>query len=94
MVRNRNRQECTAGCATPFPEGKSLPLPKQSKFKQPCAPSTLLCRGCATGGGWRWPGNAVFWLTQQAASTLCRWGTDLGHLQAPLSNLQEVLDAS
>lgn len=34
-----------------LPEGKSLPLPKQSKSKQTasCAPSTLLSRGCAMG---------------------------------------------
>lgn len=42
--------------------------------------------------GRRGPGNAETWLRQQAASTLYRQDTDLGHLQAPLSNLQEVLE--
>lgn len=46
------RQKYTTGCATPFPEGKSLPLPTQSKSQQPaapCAPSTLLSPGFAMG---------------------------------------------
>lgn len=94
MVRNCSRQEYTTGCAMPFPEGKSLPLPKQSKSKQPVLLPHCCLEALPWGrktGGWRWPGNAEFWLTQQAASTLCRQGTDLGQLQAPLSNL---LDAS
>lgn len=52
MVRSCSRQEYTTCCATPFPEGESLQLPKQSKSKQPaapCAPSTLLSPGCALG---------------------------------------------
>lgn len=52
MVRSCSRQEHTPGCATPSPEGESLLLPKQSKSQQPaapCAPSTLLCPGCALG---------------------------------------------
>lgn len=97
VVRNCSRQEYTTGCATPFPEGKSLLLPTQSKSKQP----VLLPRCCSPALPWgkktagrRWPGNVEFGLRQQAASTLCRRGTDLGHLQTLLSNLQEVLGAS
>lgn len=98
MVRNCSRQEYTTGCATPFPKERVCHyLNRASPSRQH---PVLLPHCCLEAVPWgrktgrrRWPQNAEFWLTQ-AASTLCRQGTDLGHLQALLSNLQEVFDAS
>lgn len=89
-VRNCSRQEYTTGCATAFPEGKSLVLPKQSKSKQPapCAPSTLLSPGCAMGEESR--GKEMAWKCWILAKTTgCQRIVQAGHRFGPSPSTSE-----
>lgn len=56
----------------------------------PCHPPTVPWAKTTWGKEISW-GYSVL---AEATGTWCRQGTALGHLQAPLSNLQELLDAS